>query len=948
MKFLRKTAILLLSLLSCATFALAVSCGDKPDDSSSDSSTSQSSSSSSSSSSVDEEAMTYVYRVKIQTVGEFGLSGVVVDLYDGETLVASKTTTSSGYATFQTADVAATGEYDIRISEIPAGYDYADKTATYKTVNETGTVVTVPFTPTGVLSSTATASTRYALGDVMHDFTLKTVNDETFTLSEVLKEKQALLLNFWYTTCGPCMMEFPALNNAYSEYKESVEVLAISTMDDKSSVLGFQSSTGYTFPLVDVNNDANLTSLFAVAATPFTVIIDRYGVVAYMHVGSMTNKADFTSRFDLFIGDDYQPTVIKGSSIDADNGGNEGMLDYVKPNVDDPDISDVNTAMGNANTFTYSFDKNDDYAWPFVPNADKSAMTSPLKEYHYSYAILNATFTAQANTALCFDYLINSEPDCDILYVLMDGTIIHQLSGLNPQLNWETCYAYVFNASEAGEHKLTLLYMKDEYGSPDNETVCFKNLRFTSVEDMDADENVNVNIFRYAATVKNDAPDATTQFKNYITPVYNPEDEYYHVNEANGPILFANMMLASPWNETSVWILAVEGYCVVEGNDLKNPLEHHAWVASNNHVNPGYTPVTAHLKALLESVVSEVNAYKKWDGDTHANEWLELCVYYEHYGNTPEMPDPTMGLTYHAAYEMQLGKTLVSVPHLLTPRGFKYKFTPAETGIYHIYSTGTESTMCFFGDERLKDVLIGVEEAPFLGIYSYLDRSGDMQPDPEDPTKEIPNGNFDFHYRLEANKTYYFAFTTYLDMEAKYDVHIDKLDGNVYRYLDNAAVGPYSTNLESGQIYLPNAPDYEFADTSKNYTYEGETTPRAGDGYYHIKNNDGSLGSIIYADMVNVTDYLPYNSLESIAEAGESYAPEKRFLYIDGVDYTETVLDLVYMAKRNDGELKGLIAVDQEIMALLDKIVNKGETEATDIVFNGWLRLCYCYYTLSI
>lgn len=948
MKFLKKTAFLFLSLLLCLTFGVLTACKDKPD-SSSDSSSSQSSSSSSSSSSIDEEAMTYVYRVKIQTVGEFGLSGVVVDLYDGNTLVASKTTTSSGYATFQEKDVAATGEYDIRISDIPAGYDYADKTATYKTANETGTVVTVPFTPTGVLSTAATSSTRYALGDVMHDFSLKTVNDETFTLSQVLQEKQAVLLNFWYTTCGPCMMEFPALNNAYSEYKESVEVLAISTQDNKASVLGFQSSTGYTFPLADMNNNANLTSLFAVAATPFTVIIDRYGVVAYMHTGAMTDKADFTNRFDLFIGDDYVPTVIKGSTIDSDNNGNGGNLDYVKPNIDKPAISDVNTAMGNANTFTYSFDETDAYAWPFVLTSDKTAMTSPLSKHHYSYAILNATFEAEANTALCFDYIVNTEPDCDILYVLMDGTVIHQLSGLNPQLNWATCYAYVFNADEAGEHKLTLLYMKDEYGSPDGETVSFKNLRFTSVEDMDSDESVSVNIFRYAATEKNDDADATTQFKNYIQPIYNAEDGYYHVNEASGPILFANMMLASPWNETSVWILAVEGYCVVEGNDLKNPLEHHAWVASNNQVNPGYAPVTSHLKALLENVVSEVNAYKKWDGAPHANEWLELCVYYEHYGNTPEMPDPTMGLTYHAAYEMQAGKNRVSVPHLLTPRGFKYKYTPTETAIYHIYSTGTESTVCFFGDERLEDVLIGVQDAPFLGIYSYLDRSGDMQPDPKDPTKEIPNDNFDFHYVLQANKTYYFAFTTYLDMEAEYDVHIDKLSESTYRYLDNAAVGPYSTNLTTGQIYLPNAPEYAYADPAQNYTYEGETEQKAGDGYYHIKNADGSLGSIIYADMINVTDYLPYNSLESIATDGKkNYAPEKRYLYINGVDYTETVLDLVYFAKLNEGDLYGLIAVDKDVMSLLDKIVNKGETEENNIVFNGWLRLCYCYFTISV
>ena len=59
----------------------------------------------------------------------------------------------------------------------------------------------------------------YNLGSVMHDFTVTTIDGETFTLSEVLKEKKAVLLNFWYTECSWCVTEFPLMQKAYERCK---------------------------------------------------------------------------------------------------------------------------------------------------------------------------------------------------------------------------------------------------------------------------------------------------------------------------------------------------------------------------------------------------------------------------------------------------------------------------------------------------------------------------------------------------------------------------------------------------------------------------------------------------------------------------------------------------------------------------------------------------------
>ena len=53
------------------------------------------------------------------------------------------------------------------------------------------------------------------LGKPFPDFTIKDCEGNTFTLSEALKDHEAVLINFWATWCGPCRSEFPAINKVY-------------------------------------------------------------------------------------------------------------------------------------------------------------------------------------------------------------------------------------------------------------------------------------------------------------------------------------------------------------------------------------------------------------------------------------------------------------------------------------------------------------------------------------------------------------------------------------------------------------------------------------------------------------------------------------------------------------------------------------------------------------
>ena len=963
MKLLKKALMLTASLLACIGIGVAAGCGGKTDNSSSSASSSNSSesvsseqesesssesvggesssedsesdsseSTSDSSSDSSAETISYVYRIGVKNAGGYGFPNVTVDLYNGETKLASQLTGVDGYALFTESDIQTLGEYTVAISGYPDGYE--EPQGTFVTTPIAGSELNIPITPTGLKSGKPANGTHYQLGDIVHDFTVNTTNG-TFTLSEALKTNDAVLLNFWATWCGPCQSEFPAMNDAYMEYSKDereskVTVLAVSTTDSYNDVLSFQTKNGLAFPMASSSDcSINLLGLFGVSGIPHSVIIDRYGVVAFNHVGSMTEMRDFSVRFDQFLGEDYVPTILPGDGSGS-VGGDTG-LEYVKPNVAAPSLTDVKTALGADDGFSFRWqstvaEEYDEYSWPWILSDAKDYLYTPNKGINNSYATLYVDFTATANTALCFDYLASTE-SYDKLYVLIDGVVIHQLSGV--QKEWQTCYAYVFKDFEAGEHELALLYLKDEDGVAGDDTVKIKNLRFVNANALDSPD-VNANVFRYAATQLNTDANATTQYKNYITPVLNEEDGYYHVGEANGPILFANMMYESLWNLDSLWNLALAGYCTTPaGADLKSVYEQYAWEAANNFVNYGYTPVTAELKDYLDFAVNMISQFQKWQGAYHSNEWLELCVYYEHYGQTPQMEDPLKTISFHAAAPLVEGENEVEVKFAMTPRGFKYKFIPTRSGVFNVYTDSSYDTVCF---------LMASDKTTFLGTYD------DVIGETTTNNKDV---NFNFHYYFEEGETYYLLFTTYLDVKATYTVHI-KYVGETYTYFEYCATGPYSFNLATLETFIPNAIEYKYSDPASG-----------GDGYYHVVNTDGSLGSAIYLDVNRPTAMFYSDTIKNTCELALMkdvndfdkdgitdeyvYEPYQRAFYVNGVDYTPALMEYCELAMANKGKEKGFVKVDKGLYDILYAIT----TGKFDGIWNSWLMCCYYYVTLG-
>ncbi len=97
------------------------------------------------------------------------------------------------------------------------------------------------------------------------------------------------VLDFWFTTCGPCRQSFPLLNQVYEKYKDSDAVKFVSvSIDgaevDSGTIQDTAKSWGGTFPLArDTQGDAE--KKFQVKAAPTLIVLDAAGVVQQHEVG---------------------------------------------------------------------------------------------------------------------------------------------------------------------------------------------------------------------------------------------------------------------------------------------------------------------------------------------------------------------------------------------------------------------------------------------------------------------------------------------------------------------------------------------------------------------------------------------------------------------------------------------------------------------------------------
>jgi peroxiredoxin len=121
------------------------------------------------------------------------------------------------------------------------------------------------------------------LGRQAPDFTLKSINGENLRLSEF--HGQVVLINFWARWAGDSRREIPALERIHATYaRAGVVVLGISVEADARRAGEFAKSMRIPYPVL-IDTDPALGQEYAIEKMPMTLLVDRAGIVRYIHVG---------------------------------------------------------------------------------------------------------------------------------------------------------------------------------------------------------------------------------------------------------------------------------------------------------------------------------------------------------------------------------------------------------------------------------------------------------------------------------------------------------------------------------------------------------------------------------------------------------------------------------------------------------------------------------------
>ncbi len=880
---------------------------------------------------------------------------VIYDSADSSQTVDQAKTDANGKVSFK---LDSSKTYTVKLEGVPDGYQVGSNSFSFDASKRAD----IQLTSAPISDGDVRDVDMYQIGDVIHDFFLTDVNGEEFLISSVLEERNLLVLNFWYTGCGPCVQEIPFMIQAYENYNslygDVVEIFGVNDYGETASAIknfqvevvdpeGNSSIRPINFPVFKADDGVNRFSKGELVmkfyrtfdentgaegyAYPISVFIDRAGVICCIEAGGLPSEAVWTNAFNHFNEADYKQKVVE--SI-----GDFSPIE--KPNITPPAVDEIYEALtgnyrdsGNKIQVSYRWDDSE-YSWPFV--IEEIGNTTAVRPSNFnkdnSFAILYADVYLEAGDALVFDYLSSTQNNSlgvDYMVMIVDGKDIYTIRGMDDLPNdgeagrWNTCCTFV--AKETKTYEVAFSYIKDYSGYMGKDGVYLRNLRVVDESEIDTETY----IFRYAATEKNEWG---SDFNKYVEVVLG-SDGYLHVGAADGPILFAQLVDTYTQFDTNKTMFErlyanTDDYgnvvFLVNGENKFSVMEAYGNYGSNSKL-PGICPVTPELKELLDAYVKQyaLQAGKLYNENT----WLQLCCYYDAYGtNGKQLEDPIRGLAPFSAPKIELD-TYISVTYdtILIPRGYLYAFTPDADGVYRITSYGSSTKLgwiftstndggagerVLFTDSEISGERLS-PELIFNGykvvcpncykdvIYPKQYNEAGVEIDPENLTCDDPicvdeagnltkitdfsekvevisidHNNISMVVNLKAGVTYYVAIAFHDPNEIGTLEFKMSCIGSNYTQLAPVSPGSFTFELTdnggmgqtiAGGKKVRLCDIDECHDCSEMAEKLGKPE---GTKYFHVINDNGSLGSLVFVDFHLATSIFPSNSLKEVVERG--------------------------------------------------------------------------------
>jgi peroxiredoxin len=115
------------------------------------------------------------------------------------------------------------------------------------------------------------------------DLPLLDMNGKTVKLSDY--RGKIVVIDFWSTTCKPCVAAFPAFERVLDLYKKQpFRLFVINVGEDQQTIKSYMDKKGYKLEVLIDNNEVIFKALDALG-TPQKFIIDANGNINQMSIG---------------------------------------------------------------------------------------------------------------------------------------------------------------------------------------------------------------------------------------------------------------------------------------------------------------------------------------------------------------------------------------------------------------------------------------------------------------------------------------------------------------------------------------------------------------------------------------------------------------------------------------------------------------------------------------
>jgi len=129
------------------------------------------------------------------------------------------------------------------------------------------------------------------------DAPLEPLSDKSKLVKLADMKGKVVLIDFWATTCGPCHLTMPTIEELYTKYRDKGFTVAAITNEDRATVQKFVDNSVFSYP-VYLDGMGAATSDFGVSSIPFAVLLGKDGQVIDTYLGAPLDKAKLKGQIE--------------------------------------------------------------------------------------------------------------------------------------------------------------------------------------------------------------------------------------------------------------------------------------------------------------------------------------------------------------------------------------------------------------------------------------------------------------------------------------------------------------------------------------------------------------------------------------------------------------------------------------------------------------------------